>query len=78
MVIQYNARPYDTGAWDREPVQDGDRVRVVAYGNGASIDDVGRTGVVVGLGRTRAKVALVGGGAKSIDPGALLLLERGR
>jgi hypothetical protein len=51
----------------------GTDVRVSAWGIGARLSDVGRTGEVVGLGRTRVKVQLRQGNGfpaevRSFDP----------
>jgi len=45
-------------SWNARPVQlvEGDPVRVVAYGEGATKGDCGRTGVVARVNRTRVVV----------------------
>lgn len=45
-------------SWNAQPVQlvEGDPVRVIAYGLGATKDDVGRTGIVTRVNKTRVVV----------------------
>jgi hypothetical protein len=53
----------------------GDSVRVLSYGYGATMQDCGRTGTVVGLHRTRAHVDFGIDGVKSIGGCCLARLD---
>jgi hypothetical protein len=53
----------------------GDTVRVLAYGYGATREDCGRTGTVIGFGRNRAHVDFGIDGTKSIGGGCLARID---
>ena len=60
--------------------REGDRVRVTSWGFGARLTDAGRTGRVLGFGRTRVRVALDGGShateVRAVAPECLSVLRR--
>jgi hypothetical protein len=57
------------------PLAIGDTVRVTGYGYGATQGDCGRTGVVTGLGRTRAVIDFPYVGERRIGGACLAKIE---
>lgn len=66
--------------WDHRiaptPAKVGDTVAVKSWGIGARNQDVGRTGLVLKVNRTRLLVALTSGEQRTIHPDELRLLSR--
>lgn len=61
-------------------IREGDTVRVTSWGFGSRLTDAGRTGTVLGFGRSRVRVALDGGSyateVRPIGPVCLSVLRR--